>query len=279
MSKETDVALKNLLMEILGNIETDDILTNAGIKPSGTSRRSATASLKKMKGILGALSAEVEAAASGGIPYKNTFIRELRDVNDVRLNGRKSKDGVYTPLDEWGVYELLSYFFELYYNRTGREFPLETPAVTYQQYIKAKGKWGQKVTRGLSVMSRLIKVLDGAYQVKAYLDWWFMTSFSGKPISWGWLASATMIAMFQSNLAMASARQGKPSGKDTPLPEDFVEWVEEIEGIHKYVSLVKTFKQLMYLYNAWKSKMGDAQNPVVKMLNEAVARGLIQELS
>lgn len=278
MSKETDVALKNLLIEILDNIEPNDVLLNAGLESTAALKRSTASSIKKVKTLLGSLSAEAEAAAAGGTPYKNTFLKDVKSVTDVRMNGRKSKDGVPTPMTDWGGYELLSYFFDLYYSRTGKEYPLECPGVTYMKYVKAKNKWEQHVTRGLAVMSRLIKALDGADQVKAYIDWWFMTSFAGKPITWGWLASATMIATFTAHLATMTTRNTSLV-KDSPLPADFVDWLEKIPNIHAYVGAVKTQKQLKYVYNAWRTKMCEETHPVITMLREAMSRGLLQELT
>jgi len=280
MSKETDVALKNLLIEVLDNLEAGDVLANANLKPSGANKRSVSSSIKRAKKILGALSVEAEVSAVGGIPYKGSFIKDVKSVTEVRQKGRSTKDGTQTPLEDWGGYELLSYFFELYYGRTGKEFPLECPGVIYQKFVKSKGQWEGKVTRGLSVMTRLMKVLGSADQVKAYIDWWFTTSFSNKAISWGWLASATMIATFQSHIATSTVRHQNPLvTKDMPLPADFVKWVDDnVPDANKYVSVLKTHKQLKYVYNAWSSRMCDESHPIIRILREAVSRGLIKEL-
>ena len=278
MSKETDLALKNLIVEILNNLEPDDILINAGFKPNGTHRRSASASMNKVKNLLGVVSAEAEALGSDGVAYKKTFIKDISSVEDVRTKGRTNAEGVKTPLEAWKQYELLSYFFELYYSRMGSDFPLETPGVKYLQFVKSSNKWVPKVTRGLATMSLIIKTLGGIEQAKAYIDWWFTASFSNRPVSWGWLASSNMISMFQGRLAAVAIRS-QESIKDSPLPEDFVSFAEQIPDLKKYVSVVKTHKQLKYTYNAWAGRMEDQGHPVIKLLTEAVARGLIKELS
>ena len=271
MSKETDLALKNLIVEIINNLEPDDIIANAGLKPNGTSRRSALSSIDKIKTLLGVVSAEVDALGAGGIAYKNTFIKDVYSVTDMRMHGRKSKTGELTPLADWGQYELLSYFLELYYGRMGSEFPLDTPGVKYLQFVKTKNKWVPKVTRGLSTMGGIIKILGGIEQAKAYIDWWFTASFSNRPVSWGWLSSSNMIAMFHGQVAAVATRV-TTGVKDSPLPEDFIEFADSIPDIKKYVSVMKTQKQLKYTYNAWASRMEDLAHPVVKLLSEAVSK-------
>jgi hypothetical protein len=277
MSRETDLALKQILSEFLDNLKAKDVLSKSDIPMSAGNSRAANSSIRKVKDILGVLSAEAEAEVSGA-PYKGTFIKDVVSVTDMRLHGRSSKEGVPTPLEDWGQYELLSYFLDLYFGRTGNEFPIETPGVKYAQFIKAKNKWASKVTRGLFVMGRIIKLLNGIEQAKAYIEWWFSTSFSNKPVSWGWLSSATMIAMFQSQVSVATVRQST-TVRDAPLPDDFVNWVDQIDGLQKYVNGVKTFKQLKYVYNAWSGRMNDSSHPVILMLREAMSRGLIKELT
>jgi hypothetical protein len=282
MSKETDTALKNLIVEILDNLTTDDVLANAGINPNGRTRKSADSSLRKMKAKMGAVSAELDAIAQGGRPYKKTYIKDIRTVEDMRINGRQSKEGIITPIHEWGCFELLSYFLELYYKRTGHEFPIDEPGITYSIFVKASGQWEKHLSRGLSVMTRIVKAFGGAEQAIGYINWWFTASFNNKSVSWGWLANAGMIADYESYLSAPKINvSSAPIAPDSPLPEDFVEWVSTVPEFQNYTSGLKTLKQLKYIYNAWEDKLSDdsSDHPVLVVLREAVKRKLIGVLS
>ena len=281
MSKLTDSVLKNLLLDALNNVDPKDVLSGANLPFNGTNVRSVKSSIKKLSSAINA--AVVDCVDPTGDPssaqytsYKNTYIKDVKTVQEVRQNGRKSKDGVPTPEVEWGHYELLSFFFELYFKRTGHEFPLEVPGVRYLKYVKSTGKWEPKVTRGLGVMNTLLKAFGSIDQTKAYLEWWFASSFNNKPISWGWISSATMISMFQSRLSVVTASGKQPTVVDTRLPDEFVEWSNGLDGIRRYIGEIKTVKQLMYVFNAWKDQMHNTDNPVVMMLNRAIESGILE---
>ncbi len=283
MSKQLDNAVKHLTVEILENLAPEAVLKNADMeysKPNITMARRAITRFKKQ--MISAANADAIEMDPTVTKFKNSYIKNTRDVADVREKGRvrASSDGSLTPMEEWGQFELLSYFFELYYSRTGKDYPIETPGVIYSRFIKNKGTWEQKSTRGLNVMSFLLKKLNSPESVKDYLDWWFAYSFTrGQSLNWGWLASATMLSSYTVYMTNLQHKTVAPATTISPtLPIDFIGYIQGIGGIFNYIGNMKTHKDLQYVYAAWKDKMQTLpSHPVVKMLEEAQSRGLLGE--
>jgi len=279
MSKETDIALKHLLFEILNNIESDDVLANTSLRPNGSTRRSVAASIRKARKLIARLSIEEEMKNIGGQKYKNTFIKDVRSAKNVRETGRRRVDGSSTPENEWGGFELLSYFLEKYYNKVGSDFPLETPGVVYKKFKTSSNEWITLSTRGLSVMWKILKIFGSPEVSKEYIDWWFNTSMTDRYVSWGWLCSPSSISIFQSQRVKTNKTLDSTAGvikKDKPLPESFITWVRKNDpDAFNYASSIKTFKQLKYIYNAWASKLNETDHPVVIMLHKAIEDGIL----
>jgi hypothetical protein len=282
MSKQLDSAVKHLTLEILENVTPEDVLKTAGIENNKVNVTMAKRAITRFrKQIIDSANADAIETDPSVTKFKNFYIKDVRSVTDVRKNGRVrvATDGSLTPINEWGHFELLSYFLELYYNRTGKEYPIETPGVVYRKFAKNKGKWEVKSTRGLNIMAFLLKKLNTAEAVKDYLDWWFAYSFTrGQSLNWGWLGSATMLssyAVYMTNLQNKAANSTAVAISPL-LPMDFIGYVQGLDNIFNYVSNLKTQKDLIYVYSAWKDKMDSLpDHPVVKMLKEAISRNLI----
>jgi len=283
MSKQLDNAVKHLTLEILENVAPEDVLKAAGIETSKINITMAKRAITRFKKqVVNAANADAIEMDPSAIKFKNSYIKDVREVAAVREKGRTrvASDGAPTPLEDWGQFELLSYFFELYYNRTGKEYPIETPGVVYSRFVKSKGAWEPKSTRGLNVMAFLLKRLSTPAAVKEYLDWWFAYSFTkGQSLNWGWLSSATMLSAYTVYMTNLQHKTVPAATTLSPtLPSEFIGYLQGFGELFNYVGNMKTQKDLQYVYAAWKDKMQTLpSHPVVKMLREAQSRGLLGE--
>jgi hypothetical protein len=270
--------LISLILQMFKDLDPDDILKEAGVE---INKRHRTMVAKAMERLGNKFNKELAAVNVNlnpdATPYKNTFIRKVRDVESVRLNGRTLKDGSSTPMEQWGGYELLSYFFELYYNNTGKDFPIETPGVVYEKYEKTSMSWKPGMTRGMRTMNSLINVMNDVGTVKNYLEWWFKASLPPDiSLSWGYLESISMINRYYNSVKQV-IKPTTTQRSDVRLPEDFIIWIDCLVGIHSWVGEVKTQRQLNYVYEAWKHRLNltSVDHPVVLMIKEAIQRGLL----